>query len=48
MGKTPVLTITVAAAVAVQTLRIFNALSDQQFQRAVGVLVILTGIALIL
>jgi len=46
--KTLVLTITPAAVMAVQTLRIFNALSDRQFQLAVGVLLILTGIGLIL
>lgn len=46
--KTPVLTITLAAVIAVQTLRIFNVLSDRQFQLALGALLILTGITLIL
>jgi len=43
-----VLKATLTAFVAVQTLRVFNVLSDRQVELAVGVLLILTGIGLML
>jgi hypothetical protein len=46
--KTLVLTITLAGFMTVYTVRIFNGLSDWQFQLAAGLLLILTGVGLIL